>query len=316
MKYVSIKDTTVMCGIYLIEYPNGKVYIGQSQNIHLRMLEHNSRARVGHRGDRRELQLCDKKIRQYFENGVTEYIVLEECSINELDSKEYYWILYYDALNKEKGYNFLDKGDVSGRRGVDHTNASINENQLETIIDLLKNSYELSYQDIADKVGASLTVVQRINWGKAYVNPNLQYPLRKPNTHFSARKTVEDYFVDNDQLIELKEDLKWSWWLSIEKGLVNKYNIPLIILREINTGKRFQDIGDYSYPIRNKNTNNKNNLSKEDIEELLFLLRTTNISMTELGKKFNFGRATVSNINRGLAYHIKDYDYPARDTIK
>lgn len=312
MKYVSIKDTTVMCGIYLIEYPNGKIYIGQSQNIHLRMLEHNSRAKIGYRGDKKELQLCDKKIKQYFENGVTEYIVLEECSIDELDSKEDYWISYYNALDKEKGYNFLDKGDVSGRRGVNNSNASINENQLETIINLLNNSYELSYQDIADKVGTSLCVVQRINWGKAYVNPNLQYPLRKPNTHFSTRKTVEDYFVDKDKLIELKEDLKWSWWLSIEKDLVNKYNIPLNIMHDINTGKKFKDIGDYNYPIRNKNIRNKNNLSKEDIEELLFLLKTTNISMTELGKKFNFGRAAISNINRGIAYPIKDYNYPAR----
>ena len=312
MKYVSIKDTTVMCGIYLIEYPNGKIYIGQSQNIHLRILEHNSRARVGHRGDKKELQLCDKKIKQYFENGVTKYIVLEECSINELDSKEDYWISYYDALNKEKGYNFLDKGDVSGRRGIDNSNASITENQLKVIIDLLSNSYELSYQNIADKVGTSLGVVQRINWGKSYVNPNLQYPLRKPNTHFSTRKTVEDYFVDKNKLIELKEDLKWSWWLSIEKDLVNKYNIPLNIMHDINTGKKFKNIGEYSYPIRNKNIRNKNNLSKEDIEELLFLLRTTNISMTELGKKFNFSRATVSNINRGIVYPIKDYNYPAR----
>ena len=79
-----------------------------------------------------------------------------------------------------------------------------------------------------------------------------------------------------------------------------------------NTGKKFKDIGDYNYPIRNKNIRNKNNLSKEDIEELLFLLKTTNISMTELGKKFNFGRAAISNINRGIAYPIKDYNYPAR----
>ena len=136
--------------------------------------------------------------------------------------------------------------------------------------------------------------------------------MRKPNTHFSARKTVEDYFVDKDKLIELKEDLKWSWWLSIEKDLVNKYNIPLNIMHDINTGKKFKDIGDYNYPIRNKNIRNKNNLSKEDIEELLFLLKTTNISMTELGKKFNFGRAAISNINRGIAYPIKNYNYPAR----
>lgn len=312
MKRISIKDTSMMCGIYLIEYPNGKVYIGQAQNIHLRMLEHNSRARVGHRGDKKELQLCDKKIKEYFENGVQEYIVLEECPINELDLKEDYWISYYDSLNKEKGYNFLDKGDVSGRRGIDNVNASINAEQLKAIVSLLQNNYELSYQDIADRVGASLNVVQHINWGTRYTNPYLQYPLRKSNTHASTKKTIEDYFEDDEQLIELKEDLKWSWWLSVEVDLTNKYNIPLNIMHEINTGKRFENVGNYSYPIRNKNVRNKNNLSKQDIENLLNLLRTTNISMSELGKQYNFGRATISNINIGTAYPIKNYDYPAR----
>lgn len=84
-------------------------------------------------------------------------------------------------------------------------------------------------------------------------------------------------------------------------------------MHEINTGKKFEDIGEYSYPIRNKNIRNKNNLSKEDIEKLLFLLRTTDISMTNLGKEFNFGRAVISNINHGIAYPIKGYDYPARN---
>lgn len=312
MKKISIKDTNVMCGIYLIEYPNGKVYIGQAQNIHLRMLEHNSRARIGHRGDGKKLQLCDKKIKEYFENGVQEYVVLEECPINELDIKEDYWISYYDSLNKEKGYNFLDKGDVSGRRGVDNVNASINADQLKAIISLLQNNYELSYQDIADRTGASLNVVQHINWGTRYINPYLQYPLRKSNTHASTKKTVEDYFESNERLIELKEDLKWSWWLSIEVDLTNKYNIPLNIMHEINTGKKFENVGNYSYPIRNKNIRNKNNLSKQDIENLLNLLRTTNISMSELGKQYNFGRATISNINIGAAYPIKNYNYPAR----
>lgn len=163
MKKTNIKDTSVMCGIYLIEYPNGKVYIGQAQNIHLRILEHNSRAKVGKRGDGKELQLCDKKIKEYFPDGVKEYIVLEECKIEELDLKEEYWTSYYNALDKNKGYNFLDKGNVSGRRGVNNTNASINNTQLEQIIILLQNHYELSYQDIANEVGASLNVVQNIN---------------------------------------------------------------------------------------------------------------------------------------------------------
>lgn len=315
MKKVNIKDTTLMCGIYLIEYPNNKVYIGQAQNIHLRILEHNSRARVGKRGDGKELQLCDKKIQKYFPNGVENYIVLEECPLNELDLKEDYWISHYNALNKNKGYNFLDKGNVSDRRGVDNINASINADQLKAIVSLLQNNYELSYQDIANQVGASLNVVQNINWGTRYVNPYLIYPLRKPNTHVSTRKDkIEDYFKNKEELLLLKEDLKWSWWLSIETDLVSKYNIPLKIMHDINTGKKFENIGNYTYPIRNKNIKNKNNLSKKDIIELLDDLKNTTMSMTEIGNKYGFGRGVISKINKGENYPIKNYNYPARKT--
>ena len=38
---------------------------------------------------------------------------------------------------------------------------------------------------------------------------------------------IKDYFENEQQLIDLKEDLKWSWWLSIETDLIKKYNIPL-----------------------------------------------------------------------------------------
>lgn len=84
-------------------------------------------------------------------------------------------------------------------------------------------------------------------------------------------------------------------------------------MHEINTGKKFNNIGEYNYPIRNKNIRNKNNLSKQDILNLLNDLRNTKTSMTVLGKKYNFGRKTISNINNGLSYSIKNYDYPARE---
>ena len=315
MKKISIKDTQKITGIYLIKYPNNKVYIGQAQNIHLRILDHNSRARNGKRGDGRPLQVCDSAIKKYFPNGVQEYYVLEQCLIEELDIKEDYWIKYYDALNKDKGYNQLDKGDVSGRKGIDNVNASINKQQLDDIINLLKNNYELSYQDIANKTGASLSVVQAVNWGTRYVNTSFQYPLRKPNTHASTQKNnIKDYFENEQQLIDLKEDLKWSWWLSIETDLIKKYNIPLKIMHDINTGKKFEKIGEYNYPIRNKNIRNKNNLTKEDIINILKELRETSTSMENIGIKYNFSRTSIRKINTGETYTIKDYDYPARKT--
>lgn len=313
MEKINIKNTTVMCGIYLIQYPNGKVYVGQAQNIHLRILEHNSRARVGKRGDGKPLSLCDKKIKEYFPNGIEDYYVLETCSVEELDIKEDLWIKNYQALNKEYGYNFLDHGDVSGRRGVDNTNASLDKDALNKVVTLLINNYELSYQDIANKFNVSVNVIQNISWGKTYINLELDYPLRKHN-HESQKKDILDYFQTEDELIKLKEELKYSWWLSIEKDLVNKYQIPLRIMHDINNGKKFEKIGEYEYPLRKKNIRNKNNLSKEDILNLLNDLKNTKKTMTEIGQQYNFDRSTISKINVGKSYFIKEYEYPARKT--
>ena len=313
MEKINIKDTTPMCGIYLIQYPNGKVYIGQAQNIHLRILEHNSRARTGKRGDGKPLSLSDKKIKEYFPNGIENYYVLETCSIKELDIKEDLWIKNYNALNKNYGYNLLDRGDVSGRRGVDNVNAALDKDTLNKIVILLINNCELSYQDIAKKFNVSTNVIQNICWGKTYVNTELDYPLRRYN-HESQKKNVLDYFHSEDELIKLKEELKYNWWLSLETDLVKKYQIPLKIMHDINNGKKFETIGNYEYPLRKKNIRNKNNLSKEDILNLLNELKNTKKTMTELGQQYNFDRSTISKINTGKSYFIKNYEYPARKT--
>lgn len=315
IKNVQITDTTPMCGIYLITFPNGKVYVGQSQKIHYRILEHNSRARNNHTGNEGQISLCDAKIRQYFPKGVQSYDVLELCSIDELDDKEKYWIEFYDALNKNKGYNFLDRGNVSGRRGTDHINAAFNEEQLDKITKLLLYHKEYSLIDIANMFNVSQQTIFRINQGSSYYRDDLIYPLRF-NDHTSQRKSFNDYFSSEEELLSLKEDLKYSWWLTIENDLSIKYNIPLKILREINNGTKFSEIGNYTYPIRGKNIRNKNNLKQEDILEILDILRNTNQSMTEIGKKYNFDRNAISKINKGEGYIIKNYDYPARKTNK
>ena len=135
-------------GIYKIDFPNGKVYIGQSQNIYKRVLEHNQRARKGSHGDRK-IQLCEQAIQKYGE--INQIDILEECPLEKLDEREKYWIEYYDSTDKLKGYNLIDKGNVAGRRGANHVNASLTQSQVDEIIDLLKNHRELSYLDIAKR---------------------------------------------------------------------------------------------------------------------------------------------------------------------
>lgn len=128
------------------------------------------------------------------------------------------------------------------------------------------------------------------------------------------KNTVEDYHISEQDIINLKEDLKYRWDLRIETDLIKKYNLPLKIIRDINNGKKFDSIGNYNYPIRKKNIRNNNNFSYEDIINILDLLKNSNKTMTEIGNIYNIGRDTVGKINKGLTYIIKDYQYPARLT--
>ena len=286
-------------GIYKINYSNGKIYIGQALNIYSRALEHNSKDQYP----------CDKALKKY----QAKLIILEEINdITLLEKKEIEYIALYKATNKNIGYNILKGGNASGKCGIENQNAMFSQEQLNEIIDLLLNHTELSIKDIANKYNVNQNTILRISKGYSYVNPKLSYPLRL-NNHDSVKKNnIEDYFITTELLLELKEDLLYRWDLTIEDDLTKKYKIPLRILRDINSGRKFNEIGNYNYPIRKKNIRNNNNLKQEDIINILNLLKNSKMSMADIGKIYHFNRNTISNINQGTAYIIKDYNYPAR----
>ena len=294
----NINDNLKVCGIYKINYDNNKIYIGQALSIYSRALEHNSK----------NIQKCDRALKKH---QATIEVLEETKDILLLDTLEDKWIDFYNATDKAIGYNILKHGNVSGKRGVDNCNAIFNKQQLEQVIDLLINHTELSYGDIAKQFNVCQDTIFRISKGYNYFNPNLSYPLRN-NNHDANKKEIEDYFSDIQQLFSLKEDLLYRWDLKIEKDLTQKYNIPIKVLRDINNGKKFENVGNYNYPIRNKNIRNNNNFSQQDILNILSDLKSTNESMTNIGLKYNVHRNTISKINKGKAYIIKDYPYPAR----
>ena len=184
--------------------------------------------------------------------------------------------------------------------------------QIDEIVDLLINNTKLSYKDIANQYMVSQNTILNISQGYTYFNPNLSYPLRKNNHDSNAKDSVLDYFDSEKDLLDLKDDLYYRWDLKIENDLTKKYNIPLKILRQINQGDIFKDIGNYNYPIRNKNIRNNQNFTIDDVLNILSDLRNSKESMTNIGLKYKIHRNTVSKINKGEAYIIKDYDYPAR----
>lgn len=308
VKLENIKNTNIS-GIYKIDFPNGKSYIGQSQNIYRRIVEHNRYAFYGH--GQHPIQVCEKAINKYGQiKQIT--ILQEDVTLQQLSEKEKYWINFYNTTNKENGYNILLGTNVSEERGVTHPNSIFSKDQINDIYDLLMNQTSVSMKDIAKKYQVNTETVRRICYGYTYKNDSLIYPLRKNNHDFN-KKELLDYFQSEKPLLELKHDLLYRWDLTIEKDLIKKYKIPLQILRDINQGKKFSEYGDYKYPIRKNNVRNIYNFSQKDIINILYDLRYTKRSMTDIGKQYkNLHRDTISKINQGKTYVIENYDYPAR----
>ena len=295
----NINEKLKVCGIYKLNYDNGKIYIGQALSIYSRALEHNSK----------NIQICDKALKKH--NASIEILEIVN-DILQLDNIEDKWINYYNATDKNIGYNVLKQGNASGKRGVENCNASFNKDQLNEIVNLLVNETRLSYKDIAVLYNVDQSTILRIAQGYSYFDPNLNYPLRKNNHDANKKNTVTDYFEDEQVLLSLKEDLLYRWDLEIENDLAKQYNIPIKVIRGINQGSLFEDIGDYQYPIRGKNIRNNQNFTIDIVLNILNDLRNTSAPMSEIGIKYNINRNTVSKINKGESYIVKGYDYPAR----
>lgn len=295
----NINETLKVCGVYKLNYDNGKIYIGQALSIYYRALEHNSK----------NVQICDQALKKHQASIEILEIVNDILQLDDIESK---WINYYNATDKSIGYNILKQGNVSGKRGPENCNASFNEDQLNEIVNLLINETKLSYKDIANLYNVHYTTISKISQGYTYFNSNLNYPLRKNNHDSRKKDSIADYFQNEKELLQLKDDLLYRWDLEIEDDLAKQYNIPIKIIRNINQGHLFGNIGNYKYPIRNKNIRNNQNFTIDDVLNILSDLRNTTQSMSDIGNKYNIHRNTVSKINKGESYIIKNYDYPAR----
>lgn len=85
-------------GIYKItNNKNGRVYIGQSQNMYIRWKQHRAALKAG-KHPNKLLQNDWKVSSKSFRWDVVEY-----CGIDELNEREKYWIERYNSI--KEGYN-------------------------------------------------------------------------------------------------------------------------------------------------------------------------------------------------------------------
>lgn len=156
-----------MIGIYKITNTvNNKIYIGQSVNIKRRWRQHINRAGQ----DNTPLH---NAIHKY---GTDKFLfeVIEECTIDLLDSLEQKWIQHYNSAIPY-GYNV----SLGGQRSKGAVYAHFDSLEIDDIIHLLQHNFEITINEIAAMYGVSFQTISDINIGRSYINEQLNYPLRE-----------------------------------------------------------------------------------------------------------------------------------------
>jgi len=95
-----------ICGIYKYQnLINNKIYIGKTIDIAQRKRDHRSDAS----NPKRDNCIFHKALRKYGEENFS-FEIVEECSKQELNEKEKFWIQYYNS-KVPNGYNMTAGGD-------------------------------------------------------------------------------------------------------------------------------------------------------------------------------------------------------------
>ena len=291
--------TTKISGIYKINFPNGKIYIGRAIDIKRRIREHYIK---------KDNTPCQKALFYYFKNpSEIEFEILfvqEKQNLNELKEKEIYYIELYQACNKNKGYNLLRGGD-SADYGVDNIASKITQEDLEDIIKRLKNGE--TNRDIGKIYNVHAETIGKINNGRTYYNEELSYPLRKENTKVDGFK--------NGNTLKKEQYLKAVSLIKLGNPIVEvskEVGIGKSTLYKINTGKHFlcKELNE-SFPLF-KYDRRSIPLSGQEIEGIKKDLLNPNLSTTDIAKKYQTSRDTVSDINQGKRYVDKNRNYPIR----
>lgn len=170
-----------MIGIYKITNQiNHRVYIGQSVNIKQRWRKHKYDAQTCNKNYDYPLY---KAFRKYgIENFKFE--IVEQCSVNELNDREKYWIAYYGS--NIKGYNQTEGGFTP-------TYQKITPEILQNIVNELMNDHMILHADIAKKYNVSVEMIQGINTGRYWYNSKLSYPLQGPKAVNKKHQAVDKY---------------------------------------------------------------------------------------------------------------------------
>ena len=178
-----------MIGIYrILNTANQKSYIGQSVDIARRWKDEKSASQCP--ADECYNTVLSKAFRKYGINSFV-FMVLEECSREELDEREKYWAEYFDSYTPN-GYNVA----LCGTQGTPNALTLAKVQQIQTEL----QTSTLTNIELGRKYGVSDQTISDINRGRMWYNEDINYPIRSrfykqgPGAKAPKRLTWEERF--------------------------------------------------------------------------------------------------------------------------
>lgn len=272
-------------GIYKIDFPNGKSYIGQSNDIIRRIREHNCS---------NNNYPISRAIKKY--GKIITFDLLEQIQPDQKDlmnEREKFYIEYYHTTIKEKGYNISLGGGGYKKE--------IHDKIIELQKDIINSSY--TFKELSERYGIDISTISKINNGKTYFNDALTYPLR-------SEKKYHSQVLSENEINKIRFELKNNYKKSMSE-ISEEYHTNISIIQRINKGISPYKNSDYVYPIRSKNKNFCK-FTLTEVLEIISLLKNTNLTQIEIAKKFNCNRKIIGQINSGQKYYIEEVEYPIR----
>lgn len=298
MKYTEIPAN--ISGIYKINFPNGKIYIGRAKNIKIRIWEHYSK---------KDNTPCQNALWKYYscyneiDIDILEQIV--EYDLNTICDLEKRWIKEYGSNNKEIGYNLTSGGDGADC-GINNVASKISQEDLDNIVLLLQEKKTNTY--IANIYNLHPDTIGKINQGKHYYNNKLKYPIR-PECGIIEYK--EKYNSFSNEQLDLALFLLSTTNLT-RKEIAKQTQISIYTLTNLNIGKHpYCKNVNITFPIRvSKKTVP---LTQNEISEIKKCLLNPNLSIQDIANLFNCSRDTIGDINQGKRYNRIGETYPIRN---
>ena len=300
MKYQEIP--TNLSGIYKINFPNGKIYIGRAKNIKTRIWEHYQK---------KDNTPCQRALYKYFDSykdiDIDILETVEEYSYELICSLEIKWIAKFEATNKEKGYNITPGGDGAAI-GVYNSASKITEEELNDIILLLKEQKTNVY--IGNLYGLHPDTIGKINNGKHYRKEGIEYPIRKNKGIIEYK---EKYNSFSKKQLDATLYLLGTTKLTREQ-ISKQTGISTTVITSLNNGRHpYCKLVDLTFPIRKTRSNVK--LTSEEITGIKEELLNPNYSIQDIANHFKCDRSTISDINQGKRYSKENEKYPIRDSF-